>query len=247
MAVVTIGGPTGGGGRLIGPLVAERLGSDYVDRLILANAARQVGATVEALHQREERPVTMAERFSATLQRLLERSALAGAGGDPYFGAGTMVMLAEEFEELPRHTITRGHEVEDEEYIKAIRSVVVELAKEGNVVIVKRGGAIILRDVPGVLRVGTVASIEDRLARVIERDRLDPDEARKVVGARDKARADYFKRYFRVANPDDPLLYHLMINTSDVDIDYAVDIVVKAVADLEQGRLRPKVGATAGP
>ncbi len=52
MAVVTMGGLTGGGGRLLGALVAQRLGADYVDRLILTDTARHVGATVEALHQR---------------------------------------------------------------------------------------------------------------------------------------------------------------------------------------------------
>ena len=34
MAVITIGGLTGGGGRLVGPIVAQQLGADYVDRLI---------------------------------------------------------------------------------------------------------------------------------------------------------------------------------------------------------------------
>ena len=55
MAVVTLGGLTGGGGRLLGPMVAERLASDYVDRIILTKAAREIGSTVEALHQREQR------------------------------------------------------------------------------------------------------------------------------------------------------------------------------------------------
>ena len=90
MAVVTLGGLTGGGGRLLGPNVAGRLGADYVDRLILADAARRIGATVEALHQREERPFSRGERFMGLLQRILERSAVAGIGTDPYFGAGAL-------------------------------------------------------------------------------------------------------------------------------------------------------------
>ena len=53
MSVVAMSGLTGGGARVLGPLVAERLDADYVDRLILINAARHVGATVEALAERE--------------------------------------------------------------------------------------------------------------------------------------------------------------------------------------------------
>ena len=53
MAIITMGGLSGGGARALGPLVAEKISADYVDRLILADIARHVGATVEALHQRE--------------------------------------------------------------------------------------------------------------------------------------------------------------------------------------------------
>ena len=41
-----MGGLAGAGARALGPLVAERLGADYVDRLILTSVARHVGATV---------------------------------------------------------------------------------------------------------------------------------------------------------------------------------------------------------
>ena len=138
MAVVTMGGLAGGGSRLLGPMVAERLGADYVDRLILGTAARHVGATVEALHQREERPPTRGERFSAMLQRVLERSAMSGAGGDPYFGPGAMAFLTQDYEELPQPTITQGHELEDGKYFEAMRAVMTDLAAEGSVVIVGR-------------------------------------------------------------------------------------------------------------
>ena len=95
MAVVAMGGLAGAGARALGPLVAERLGADYVDRLILTSVARHVGATVEALHQREERPPTRGERLSRVLQRILERSAVPGAGGDPYFGPGVAAFLTD--------------------------------------------------------------------------------------------------------------------------------------------------------
>lgn len=237
MAVVTMAGQTGAGGRLLGHRVAECLGADYVDRLILTNAARSVGATVEALQQREERPPTRAERFSGLLQRILERSASTGAGSDPFFGPGPMAFLTQEFEDLPEPTITRGHELEDEAYIAAMGNVMKDLASGGNVVIVGRGGSIFLRDDLTVLRVGTVASHEDRVARVMERDRLDRPEAEKTVDARDQAQAYYFERYFGIDDIQDAKRYHLVINTSEMDLDYATEVVVQACDALREDRL----------
>ena len=145
MTVVALGGLTGAGARTMGPTLAERMGADYVDRLILTNVARHVGATVEALHQREERPPTRGERFTRFLQRVLERSAVTGAGGDPYFGPGVAAFLTEEYEDLPEPTVTRGHELEDEKYIEGVEHAISDMATDENIVMVGRGCYYILR------------------------------------------------------------------------------------------------------
>jgi cytidylate kinase len=240
MSVITMGGLAGGGARALGPIVAQKLGADYVDRLILTQIARQVGATVEALHQREERPPTRGERFSRLLQRILERSAVTGAGGDPYFGPGVAAFLTEEYEDLPQQTITKGHELEDEVYIESVRKVIRDLAETGNVVMVGRGGHIILRDTPNVLRVGIEASMETRIATIMERERMGREEARKTIIARDKARDLYFKRFFRIDNPDDPEHFHLVLNMGEMSLEYAAAVVIDAAKALEDGRLASK-------
>ena len=245
MAVITLSGLAGGGARALGPIVAQKTGADYVDRLILASVAREVGATVEALHQREQRPPTRGERFSRVLQRILARSAVTGAGSDPYFGPGIPTFLTEEYEDATQPTITRGHELEDEKYYAAIRGVIRDLAAQGNVVIVGRGAHVILRDVSSVLRVGIVARLEDRVRIIMARERLDEEQAQITIEARDQARALHFSQAFGLDAPDSPELYHLVINTSDVDLDYAADLVIEAESALQDGSLHPKVGTTA--
>ena len=237
MGVITVSGLAGGGGRKLGPSVAEALGADYVDRLILTDVARHVGATVEALHQREERPPTRGERFSRILQRILERSAVTGAGGDPYFGPGVAPFLTEEYEDLPQPTITRGHELEDETYIEGVRKVVTEVASGDNVVLVGRGAHIILKDQPNVLRVGVASKMEDRVATIMERERVDRARAEETVIARDLARAHHFNRFFGIDQADAPELFHLVINFSDVSLEYATEMVVDASAALKNGIL----------
>ena len=237
MTVVAMSGLTGGGARVLGPLVAERLDSDYVDRLILINAARHVGATVEALAEREHRPLTRAERFTALVERILERSAVTSGGADPFFGTGAVALLTEEFEDVPQRTITRGHELEDEAYAAALRHVIEDLAAEGNVVIVGRGAPFILTNNADVLRVGVASTWEDRVARIMQQEHVDHAGAEQTIENRDQARTAYYARFLGVDDPDDPQLYHLVVNTSEVGVDYAVRMVVDAAKALADGSL----------
>ncbi len=238
MTVIALGGLTGAGARTMGPALAERMGADYVDRLILTNVARHVGATVEALHQREERPPTRGERFTRFLQRVLERSAVTGAGGDPYFGPGVAAFLTEEYEDLPEPTVTRGHELEDEKYIEGVQLAINDMATDENIVMVGRGCYYILKDAPNVLRVGIEAHIDDRIATIAERERLSLDEAASTVVARDQARLYFFNRFFDIEDPDAPEFFHFVINTSLIGQEYGIKMILDAADALRSGDLK---------
>ena len=58
-----------------------------------------------------------------------------------------------------------------------------------------------------------------------------------AVKNRDLARINYFKKYFSIDEPDRPDLYHLTINTSEVSVDYALDVIVSALHALEDGKI----------
>jgi len=237
MAVIVTGGLSGGGGRFLGPELSRRIDADYVDRLILSNVARELQATVEALDQREQRPPTRSERFSRIIQRIMERTAYTGGGPDPYFGTVYPEFLISEYDELPTLITTRGHEIDDNAYIAAIRTVIEDLANGDNVVIVGRGAHIILEDNPNVLRVGLIATFEDRVERIMVRERLSQSDAEAAIVARDAARSEYFQRFFSIDDPDSAEHYHLVINTSEMNLDAATDIIIEASKELEMGRL----------
>ena len=237
MAVIVTGGLSGGGGRFLGPELSRRIDADYVDRLILSNVARELQATVEALDQREQRPATRSERFSRIIQRIMERTAYTGGGPDPYFGTVYPEFLISEYDELPTLITTRGHEIDDNAYIAAIRTVIEDLANGDNVVIVGRGAHIILEDNPNVLRVGLIATFEDRVERIMVRERMSQSEAEAAIVARDAARSEYFRRFFDIDDPDSAEHYHLVINTSEMNLDAATDIIIEASKELEMGRL----------
>ena len=237
MYTITLGGMSGGGARDIGPIVAQKLKADYVDRIFLSNIAKDVGATVEALHQREEKLPSRSEKWIHVIQRLLERSAVTGSAGDPYFGPGITALLTEEYEDIPQPTITRGHEVEDDVYIEAIESAMKEMAADGDVVFIGRGGHVILKDMPNVLRVGVVASLEDRVKTLMAREAIDSDEAIVVLEQRDQARKYFFKKYFELDEPDNPNLFHFTINSSEISTNYAADMVIQNLNSFVDGRM----------
>ena len=237
MYTITLGGMSGGGARDIGPIVAQKLKADYVDRIFLSNIAKDVGATVEALHQREEKLPSRSEKWIHVVQRLLERSAVTGSAGDPYFGPGITALLTEEYEDIPQPTITRGHEVEDDVYIEAIESAMKEMATDGDVVFIGRGGHVILKDMPNVLRVGVVASLEDRVKTLMDREAIDSDNAIVTLEQRDQARKYFFKKYFDLDEPDNPNLFHFTINSSEISTNYAAEMVIQNLNSFVDGRM----------
>lgn len=230
MPVITITGLNGSGALEIGADVANRLGIDYVDRLILAEAARKTGAPVAVIADRTDRVPTMGERIAGFMRSVLERSAVAGPGGDPYFGGGVDALLVREYRDMP-DVSTPGEEVQDRRLVEVLSGVMRELAQTQRVVIVGRGAHAILRDWPNALHVFLIASLEKRVQRVMARERMAHVEAERYVLTNDKGRIAYYHRYFKV-NPHDPQQYHLTLNTDRVGDVAAAEVVASAARHL---------------
>jgi cytidylate kinase len=113
-------------------------------------------------------------------------------------------------------------------YHAAVREIMVELAREGNVVIVGRAGQVILRGRPDVLHVRIYAPLELRVERIAKQRYVSPKAARAQVLASDKARTLYLKRYYQ-SRWDDPDLYDVMVNTEHLGMHDAALVVCEAL------------------
>ena len=231
MAVVTFSCPIGAGGNEVGVLTARLLNANYVDRLILAEAARRVGSTVAALSEKDERVIRRRHRVAYLLQNLLERSAMSGAAGLPYFSQALAYLPAEEYTDLVEEPITAAQRLKDQQFIEVTSAVINDLATAGEVVIIGRGSNIILKDMPGVLHVGLIAPPELRIRTIIERQHLKWSDAEKYMTDMEKARIAYFRKFFKV-RPDDPNLYHMVLNMGTVSVNTAAKIVAHSVGNL---------------
>ena len=232
MNVVTLNGQLGGAAREVGQEVARRTGADYVDRLLLAEAAKRVGATVSALAEKELEHLSLGNRLTRLIQTAFERSAYTGSGGDPFFGPGVDALLIRPYPEgAEEHEVTNSDEVDDQRFFQVISETIKDLAKEGNVVIIGRGSNFVLKDSPDVLHVGVVATLEFRIGMTMQRNGIDRAEAENYIADEEWSRISFFKKHFK-ANPDDPILYDMMVNPGKLGIETSANVIVQALESI---------------
>jgi cytidylate kinase len=118
-------------------------------------------------------------------------------------------------------------------YRQKVAEVIECLAAEGDVLLVGRGGQVVLAGRPGVLHVRTTAPREMRVQLVQQRCQVPPEVAAARVDACDRARAAYLKRHHGMNN-DDPRLYDLVLNMARLDVAAAVELICLAVGQMER-------------
>lgn len=217
MAVITISRQFGSGGDEIVNRVCQIMGYRLFNKRMVEAAAREAGlADGEIIDYTEEN-----HKVRSFFERLF-----TGVPAGHYGG-------------LWPEDIAVMHSAEDlrlreEDALQLVRKAIWREYQAGGVVITGRGGQVVLKDCPDVLHVRIEAPIEDRIHRVREalrqsthRYEADIDlrrAAQDQILQKDAASADYIKRFYG-ENWDDPLLYHVIINTGKMSIEKAVQTI----------------------
>ena len=110
-----------------------------------------------------------------------------------------------------------------------LESVVLEYAMAGGVVLVGRGANLLLRMVPGVLRVRTVAPLELRAQRVANAEGLSLDRARRLATAVDQQRRAYVAHVFG-SDWGSSLNYDIILNMGRLSMEQAALTVLDLTA-----------------
>jgi len=111
-------------------------------------------------------------------------------------------------------------------YFKHLMSVILTVAHHGEAVIVGRGANFILPASCG-LRVRLVASLPRRLEHVSTARQMSPEEACRLILESDNERKAFIAQQFH-KDIDDPLHYDLVLNTGELPVPLAVQIIVQA-------------------
>jgi hypothetical protein len=105
---------------------------------------------------------------------------------------------------------------------------ILHLAEMGHVILIGRGGNVITARLPNVFHVRLVAPLEKRIEHAHTFYKMSRKAARDFILREDAGRRRYLSKYFN-ARIDDPLLYHLVINTGLISFDEAAQIIADAV------------------
>jgi len=231
MRVITVSRQLGSHGDEIAAGVAQALGLRLIDVETINRAAQQAGVPEIALAELEQEgarglanQVLKAMRAMPGLYSRPAPATPAPQGGEapPSEPSGLTIPFAGLFSPavLPLSASL-------DSYVRMVDLVIRGLAREGNLLIVGRGGQVLLRKSPGVLHVQTVAPRPYRVDGVAAQFRLDRRAAQNKLRANDRARADYLRRYHGV-DWLDPTLYHLVINTGRVPVPTAIQLIITA-------------------
>jgi cytidylate kinase len=114
-------------------------------------------------------------------------------------------------------------------YAQKVAEVIRELAARGDLLVVGRGGQVVLADEPGVLHVRVTAPRLLRLQVVQQRCRVTPEAAAARIDASDKARAAYLRRAHGV-RWDAAGLYDMVLNLAHLSVKDAAEVICLAAA-----------------
>jgi cytidylate kinase len=115
-----------------------------------------------------------------------------------------------------------------ETLVRQIGETVVHLAELGHTILVGRATNVITRRMKNVFHVSVVAPLEKRVAQVIANSAKGPAEAQQFIRKEDAARRSYLKEFFS-EDPDNVLLYDLVINTARFTAEDAARTIGEAV------------------
>lgn len=101
---------------------------------------------------------------------------------------------------------------------------ILHLAQMGNVILVGRGAGVITGKLDNGFHVRLVGSVANRIERIQQVYKFDRPTAINFVNRGDKGRRRYLKEHLH-EDIDDPLLYHLMINTDRICYEDAARLI----------------------
>ena len=201
--VITINRELGSGGRTVGRKLAEKLGVEFYDK-----------ALIKALQEKFHLSVAEIEKLKGQKQGWwtdIKRIMQIGPG-----------MNANYY--LPQ----KGNEydlLDTKEIFQAEKEILKGIAEEESCVVAGRSGFFVFRNHPNHLSVLIQASMPFRIERVMRKQNLTEEEARKTIEKVDKMRENYVKEYTKTSRYD-TRNYDLVISADGKTEDQIVEQIL---------------------
>jgi CMP/dCMP kinase len=213
MRAITLSREYGSGGGEIASRLAKRLGWDLIDHAIVERTALELGTSTQEAEAHDEYTEGRVLRVLNSMLYLYPAS----------------------FATAPPEAF-----LSDEDYRSVVNEIIRAAAARGHVVIVGRASQVILAELRDVLRVRIIAPFEKRVAYVMQREGVDHHAAESRIRMKDHHRAQYLQMEYH-QKPEDMHLYDIVLNTSLLDLESAVEVICFTLQQKAKG-LATKTG-----
>lgn len=117
-------------------------------------------------------------------------------------------------------------------YLHFLKTVIYDFARQGNGIVLGRGGQVLLAGVPGVYHVRVIAPPATRIERLKKAYKCDERHAEAIMRHSDQARAGFHRFFFNV-NWEDSSGYDLVLNTQSIGAETAAELLRKVISLLD--------------
>jgi cytidylate kinase len=206
--VITINRELGSGGRTVGRKLAEKLGVEFCDKTVIKGLQQKFNLSVEEIEKQKGE----SNSWWAEVKR-----ALNVAPG---------VVGSVEYVEARANNGVYAPTTDD--MFKAETMMLQEIAEQESFVVAGRSGFYIFRNHPNHVSILIQASMPFRLERVMRKQGLTEEEARKIIEQVDKMRENYVNKYTKTSRYD-TRNYDLVISADGKTEDELVEIILKFI------------------
>jgi CMP/dCMP kinase len=200
LAVLTVSRLYGSGGSEVAAIAARELGWSLLDNAVVDAVAARMGLTVAEVRDREERVPSLVERLTSAM------------------AMGSQEWMA---------PIAEAKRPTDEQLIEVTRRIIDAAIERGPLVVVGRGTQEMLAEREDTLHAFCYARRKALIARTMQREGVDAEEAARLVDTTNKERDQWVRLHWerdRRAHEN----YDLSVNTETLGIEGAADLIVAA-------------------
>jgi cytidylate kinase len=202
MAVITISRDYASCGRRLGRSLAKKLNYQYVDKSLFQKIAEDLNVSQKNLESFEK---SREYRISNIFSKLFNR-------------------------DYVQRIVGRDKRVvEEEEYQNSLKHLILETAKEDNVVIIGRAAYFFLKDTPNCFHIRLSAPKDWRKRYAVANLNIPEHQAESVLERRD-INSLWFRRLICGEGYDSPHFFHLTLNMGFIPPEKAIDIIISLVS-----------------
>jgi cytidylate kinase len=123
-------------------------------------------------------------------------------------------------------------QLQRKKFLHSLEAVIYDFARKGNVVIVGRGGQVLLKELQGALHVRIIAPLDVRMKRILALAGGDEKRANRILNHSDRDSSGFLRSFFDV-DWEQQSLYDLIFNTEKLSVETCLKMIGESISSPE--------------